>query len=84
MKDKILKVDIIVNKSMLEAKFENKLNDLKLIAKAKGHAIAVVNANIYNIDFLQKWIKTVAKSLEYNIVSISDLKDKMSVKTMSE
>lgn len=35
MKDKILKVDIIVNKSMSEAKFENKLNDLKLIAKAK-------------------------------------------------
>lgn len=84
MKDKILKVDIIINKSMSEAKFENKLNDLKLIAKAKGHAIAVVNANIYNIDFLEKWIKRVAKSLEYNIVSISDLKDKMSVKTMSK
>jgi len=84
MKDKILKVDIIINKSMSETKLEKILNDLKLIAKAKGHAIAVVNANMYNIDILDKWIKRVAKSLEYNIVSISELRDKINAKTMSK
>jgi polysaccharide deacetylase 2 family uncharacterized protein YibQ len=84
MKDKILKVDIIINKSMSETKLEKRLNDLKLIAKAKGHAIAVVNANMYNIDILDKWIKRVAKSLEYNIVSISELRDRINAKTMSK
>ena len=84
MEDKILKVDIIVDKSMSEIKFEKRLDDLKLIAKAKGHAIAIVNANIYNIDILEKWIKRVAKSLEYNIVSISELKDKINAKTVSK
>jgi polysaccharide deacetylase 2 family uncharacterized protein YibQ len=84
MKDKILKVDIIINKSMSETKLEKRLNDLKLIAKAKGHAIAMINANIYNIDILEKWIKNIAKSLEYNIVSVSELREKINKKEMSE
>ena len=84
MKDKILKVDIIVNKSMSETKLEKRLNDLKLIAKAKGHAIAVVNANVYNIDILEKWIKRVARSQAYNIISISELRDKINEKEMSK
>ena len=84
MKDKILKVDIIINKSMSETKLEKRLNDLKLIARAKGHAIAIINANIYNIDILEKWIKNVAKSLEYNVVSISELREKINAKEKSE
>jgi polysaccharide deacetylase 2 family uncharacterized protein YibQ len=77
MKDKVLKADSIINQKISDIELRKKLDDLKLIASAKGHAIFIINANIHHIDVLEKWIKTVAKSLEYNIMTISELRDKI-------
>ena len=76
MKDKILKVDSVINQKMSEIELIKRLDDLKLIASARGHAIVIINASISNIDILEKWIKTVAKNLEYNIVTINELRGK--------
>ncbi len=77
MKDKILKVDSVINQEMSEIELIKRLDDLKLIASAKEHAIVIINASIHNIDTLEKWIKMVDKSLKYNIVTIEELRGKI-------
>jgi polysaccharide deacetylase 2 family uncharacterized protein YibQ len=77
MKDKILKVDSVINQEMSEIELIKRLDDLKLIASAKEHAIVIIHASIHNIDTLEKWIKMVDKSLKYNIVTIEELRGKI-------
>ena len=77
MKDRILRVDSVINQKMSEIELIKRLDDLKLIASARGYAIVIINASVNNIDILEKWIKTVAKSLKYNIVTIDELRGKI-------
>ncbi|MBY0580392.1 MAG: divergent polysaccharide deacetylase family protein [Rickettsiales bacterium] len=77
MKDRILRVDSVINQKMSEIELIKRLDDLKLIASARGHAIVIINASINNIDILEKWIKIVAKSLKYNIITIDELRGKV-------
>jgi polysaccharide deacetylase 2 family uncharacterized protein YibQ len=77
MKDRILRVDSVINQKMSEIELIKRLDDLKLIASARGYAIGIINASVNNIDILEKWIKTVAKSLKYNIVTIDELRGKI-------